>query len=164
MGDEGMRSVYIISPKTKAIMTKESAYYRAHILEENKENYSVHTPEQIIDYNCLLYGSTLKGRRGAVKDVLKSASKLPVPIIPDKGVFMIPTASTKNKDCVWVAYHHIDDYEQRNDRTFIAFHDGTGIYINTSVNTFDSQYKRTSQVIVHVNRGIIFGKSPYAWW
>lgn len=160
-----MHPVYIISLKTKAIIPKESAYYRSLIIiEGGKEIHSIHSPEQIIDNSCLLYGSTLKGRKDAVKDVLKSASKLPVPVNPALGIFMMPTASTKNKDCVWLAYHHIDDYEQRDDKTYIAFYDGTGIYINTSVSTFDSQYKRTSQIIVHVNRGVLFGKNTYAWW
>lgn len=159
MGD-GDRSVYIISPKTKAIIAKDSAYYRSHILEENRERFTIHKPEQIIDHSCLVYGSTLEGRRKAVKDVLKSASKLPISVIPENGVFMIPTASIKSKGCVWVAYHHIDDYEQRDDKTYIAFRDQTGIYINTSENTFDSQYKRTSQVIVHLNWQRLFGRGP----
>lgn len=156
-------SVYTMTFQTKAIMNKESGYYRSRILEGKRERYAIHKPEQIIENNCLIYGSTLEGRKAAVKDILKSSSKLPIPIAPERGLYMIPTASAKKMDCVWVAYHHIDFYEQRDDKTYIAFTDGSGIYVNTSVSTFDMQYKRMSQVIVHLNRPVIFGRSNYIW-
>jgi competence protein ComK len=158
---KGSTSVYTITYHTKAIMNKESAYYRSLILEGKRERYGIHKPEQIIDNNCLIYGATLEGMRIAVKNILNSSSKLPIPISTEKGFYMIPTASTKKKDCVWVAYHHIKFYEQRDDKTYIAFNDGTGIYVNTSESTFDMQYKRMSQVIVHLNWPVIFGRTNY---
>ncbi|MFC4558035.1 competence protein ComK [Virgibacillus kekensis] len=164
MGDVySTTSVYIITQQTKAILTKESNYYRSRILEGQEERHSVFRPEQIIDHTCLLYGSTLEGRRAAVRDILKINSKVPVPVIPDKGVYMLPTSSTKNKDCVWLSYYHIEDYEQRDDKTYVAFTDGTGIYVNTSENTFDMQYKRTSQIIAKQNRSVFFGRRSLFW-
>ncbi|PAV31327.1 competence protein [Virgibacillus profundi] len=163
MGD-GRRPVYIITQRTKAIMFDASAYYRSRILEVGEEKFSRHNPEQIIDNSCLVYGASLDGRKSPVKEILNSVSKLPVPVNVDKGIYMIPTASTKNKDCVWVSYQHILTYEQRGDQTYIAFRDGTGIYVNISEKAFDIQYKRTSQVIVHMNRGTLFGKHWYPWW
>lgn len=162
MGDRSSSSVYIITQQTKAILTKESAYYRSQILEVQRERNSIFRPEQIIDHTCLLYGSTLAGRRAAVKGILKINSKVPVPVIPGKGVYLLPTSSTKNKDCVWLSYYHIDNYEQRDDKTYIAFSDGTGLYVNISESTFDLQYKRTSQVIAKQNRSVFFGRrSPF---
>ncbi|WP_339226553.1 competence protein ComK [Oceanobacillus sp. FSL K6-2867] len=151
-----MGKLYIISSDTKAIMRHTSSYFRAKVLEGNEDKDSIHTPEQIIDNSCLLYGSNLKGRKEAVQKILCTTSKLPVPVSPTRGVFMFPTSSTKNKDCVWVAFHQIKFYEQRADMTYIEFLDGTGIYVNASENTIDTQYKRTSQVIVHYNRRILF--------
>ncbi|ASN04100.1 competence protein ComK [Virgibacillus necropolis] len=153
-----MTSVFIITRATKAIVSKESSYYRSLILESKNERHSLHKPEQIIDNTCLLYGSTLEGRRTAAKDILKITSKIPVPVIPDKGVYMLPTSSTKNKERVWLAYHHIDFYEQRNDKTFVAFTDGSGLYVNASETTIDMQYKRASQLIVKLNRSTLFGR------
>ncbi|WP_430790280.1 competence protein ComK [Virgibacillus flavescens] len=152
------KSVFIITQTTKAIISEDSTYYRSLILEGVKERHSLHKPEQIIDNTCLLYGSTLAGRRAAVKDILKITNKIPVPVIPDKGVYMMPTASTKNKDCAWLSYDHIDFYEQRDGKTFVGFNDGSGLYVNASVSTIDMQYKRTSQLIVKLNRAILFGR------
>ncbi|API91796.1 hypothetical protein J32TS6_21940 [Virgibacillus pantothenticus] len=153
-------SLYIISPHTKAIRWSEHNYYRSHILEADMtETMSLHKPEQIIDNSCLIYGSTLEGRRIAVKDVLGSSSKLPIPVIPEKGVFMMPTASIKNKNNVWLAYHHIYGFERNDKGTYVVFYDGSELQLDISLNTFDLQYKRTSQLIVHMNRAFLFGQS-----
>ncbi|QKY70453.1 competence protein ComK [Lentibacillus sp. CBA3610] len=161
MGGQFSPSIYIISRRTKAIMTKDSAYYRSRISEIAQDRHSVHSPEQIIDHTCLLYGSTLEGRRESVKDLLKLNSKVPIPVIPDKGVYMLPTSSSKNKDNVWLSFYQIDYFEQRDDRTYVVFHDGTGLYVNTSEATFDMQYKRTSQLIAKLNRSLFFGNRPF---
>jgi competence protein ComK len=157
IGGGRMERLYIISSDTKAIMRTASSYYRSKVLEGNEDKFSIKSPEQIIDNSCLLYGADLKGRKQAVRKILSTTSKLPVPISPTRGVFMFPTSSTKNKDCVWIAFHQVKFYEQRADRTYIGFFDDTGIYVNASENSIDAQYKRTSQVIVHYNRRILFG-------
>ncbi|MBY7144698.1 competence protein ComK [Virgibacillus sp. NKC19-3] len=148
---------YIIEKQTKAIMTKNTTYYRTQILEGGKKRHSSYTLEHILDQSCIAFGSSLKGRKDAVKEILHSASKLPVPIDTDSGLYMLPTSSLKSNDCVWLAYHHIKFYEGRDDKTFIGFRDGTGIYVNASYNIIDMQHKRTSQLIIYFNREKIFG-------
>ncbi|MEC5424511.1 competence protein ComK [Virgibacillus sp. C22-A2] len=155
-------SVYIISPLTKAILTTESTYYRSLILEKNTKKKSIYTAEQIIDHNCLLDVSSIEGRRTVVKSILNASSKLPIPVSVEQGLYMLPTASTKNKDRVWLAYEHIEAYEQDGENTYITFRDGSGIYVNISQRAIDMQYKRASQVIVALNRPVIFGRSPYS--
>lgn len=156
--DKSVTSVFIITRATKAIIAKDSTYYRSLILEGSKEQHSLHRPEQILDNSCLIYSSTLGGRRTAAKKILRSTSKIPIPVSPEKGLYMLPTSSTKNKDCVWFSYYHIDFYEQRENKTYVAFNDGSGLYVNTSLSSFDLQYKRTSQVIVKQNHGLLFGR------
>ncbi|WP_042221455.1 competence protein ComK [Oceanobacillus manasiensis] len=160
MGDT-ITSVYIITPHTKAIISHESAYYKSLIYETGEERHSIHNPTQIIDNNCLIFGASREGRKKSVKDILGASSKLPLPVIPQVGVYMIPTASSKNKDCVWISYHQVASYEQQGDKTYITFLDGTGIHAATTKSSFDMQYKRTSQLIVHMNRSIIFGRAAF---
>ncbi|WP_156290904.1 competence protein ComK [Oceanobacillus salinisoli] len=164
-----MYHIYMVTRETKMLILMESSmYYRSLIIEENQETdnsskYSHFKPEQIIDYNCKRYGSTLNGRKEVVKEILHSSSKIPIPIIPHLGIYIFPTASNKNKNCVWLAYHHIKDYKEHNDKTMVSFFDGTGMEINSSTSVFDRQYKRASQVIVHFNRSLLFGKGPKLW-
>ncbi|HLR61502.1 MAG TPA: competence protein ComK [Lentibacillus sp.] len=163
MGENFASPVYIITEHTKAILTKDSAYYRSRILEVSQELNSALRPEQIIDNTCILYGSTLQGRRDSAKDLLKVKSKVPVPVIPEKGVFMLPTCASKNKNNVWVSFYHIKSFERQGNGTYVSFYDGTGLFINTSESTFDMQFKRTGQIIARLNRSFFFGSGPY-WW
>jgi competence protein ComK len=159
---------YTVTKDTKMIVEEESAYYRSCIIEENQttentKGYSPYKPEQIIDYNCKQFGSTLSGRREVVGEILKSSSKIPIPINPQSGIYFIPTASTRNINCVWIAYHQIKQYKKSDEQTLVLFHDGTSELIPTTPSVFDRQYKRTSQVIVHFNRHTLFGDGPKLW-
>lgn len=155
---KGFSPIYTINHQTNAIMNKESKYFRSLILEGKQKRHAIHKLKEIIDYNCIHYGATSEGRKTVVKNILGSSSKLPIPISPEKGLYMIPTVSLKNKDCVLIAYHQVKFYEQRDDKTYIAFKDGTGLYVNVSESAFNMQYKRTGQVIVHLNWQVIFKK------
>ncbi len=152
-----MHTVYRITKKTKLLTHADSNYYRSYIVEEEGEHYSVHRPEEIIGRNCLSYKASLEGRLDVVKGILKSSTKLPVPIFPEYGIFLMPTASIRNPSCVWIAYHQVHHYETYKKGTYIHFYDGTGYFVNITESAFDKQYKRTSQVIVHLNREKLFG-------
>lgn len=155
--------VYIIKQQTKAILSKDSAYYHALIIEGQRERHSIYHPEQIIDHSCILYGSTLDGRRNAAKKILKISSKVPISVIPEEGVYMLPTSSIKSKNCAWLSYYQISDYEQRDNKTYVTFSDGTGLFVSTSERSFDLQMKRTSQLIASLNRSIFFPKKINSW-
>ena len=150
-----MSVVYIISRQTKAIIFSSSAYYRSIILEGTKRKESIQYPEKILDHSCLMYGSTLEGRKKAAQNILKTNVKLPIAVIPDLGVYMVPTSSHKNKDRAYISYFHIKDYKQVKNKTLITFKDETEHLIETSINSFDMQYKKTSQLIVHFHREVI---------
>ncbi|QGS69590.1 hypothetical protein CV093_18815 [Oceanobacillus sp. 143] len=114
-----MENVYLVSQKTKAILLNDSNYYRSVVIEADSQLYLTHKAEDIINHSCIIYGATLEGRRGAVKKILKSMSKLPIAISSRNGIYMFPTASNKNKDCVWLAYHHIKDYFVHNEKPML---------------------------------------------
>jgi len=148
---------FLITKHTKAIYLHDTGYYRAKILDGEDELCSIETPTKIISENCISNGSTLEGREKAVKQILKTKSKLPVPVVPAKGIYMFPTLSKRNEHCIWLSYYQIDNYKQIDNRTLIQFKDGTGIYAKISEPVVDLQFKRTSQVIAQLNRPTIFG-------
>ena len=150
------KATYIITVDTKAIMHKDSNYYRTLILEGKEEKKSQATVLEILNRNCLDYGASFKGRRETSSYYLHSNNKLPIAVHPAKGIYFFPTASLTNKDCVWLAYHHIKRIIKSEDKTYVLFHDGTGIYINSSYYTVDNQKKRTSELIVQLNRDQLF--------
>lgn len=152
--------LFSITRETKAIYLCDTGYYRSKIFEKNETFYSVRSPMRILDDDCLGHGSSLEGREKAVEKILKTRSKLPVPVNPDKGIYLFPTLSKRNKDCIWLSYYQIDDYDEVNDRTLVTFQDGTYLYVKVSEAVLDLQFKRTSQVIAQLNRDKIFGLDP----
>lgn len=151
-----MKFTYTITRETKAIIPLDRNYSRSRIFEGRSKPSSIYTPLQIIDHNCIIHGASWKERQLGVKNILNSNTKLPVPVSPDEGIFMMPTAAVKSRQCIWISYHHVKEYEQIGDQIYVHFHDGTGIFAKTTTQRFDNQYKRTSQVIVHFNRHILF--------
>lgn len=146
---EGGKVKYIISNKTLAITSIESNYYRTKIYEEDDVIYSKESPLTIIENSCLHYGSSLQGRKDASKHILKSNSKLPITITPHHKLFILPTKSHRNKECVWFSYYHVEDYIKIEDRLAVLLSNYNVMNINISFNQFDMQMKRTSQLIAY---------------
>src|SRR5699024_5181905 len=97
---ENTNSIFAITQNTKAIITNQSDYFKTVILEGKYKHYSTHRAEKILDVNCIHFGSSLTGRRTAVRNLFKIYNKIPVSVNPLQGVYMMPTSSVKSKDCV----------------------------------------------------------------
>ena len=141
--------MYEINKKTMAIISKNTGYYRTKIIEEDKIKHSPHSPLQLLDHNCIINGASLEGRIKTVKKILRSKTKLPIPIQPKKGIYMFPTISMKNINCVWISYFHVKEHGKRDKKTYIQFNNNMNYFVSTSANQFDLQMKRTSQVIAY---------------
>gem|GEM_PF-3167933 len=150
-----MKNTYEITKQTKAILMKDSPYYRSEIWEEGRKKYCIDSPLKIIKENC---GGSFNERAAAAQIVLQSNSKLPIVISPEEKIYMFPTESMRGENLILLAYHQIKDYMARDDHTYIKFLDGTGIYVRTSLYIIDQQYKRTSQLIIYDHREQLFGK------
>src|SRR5690625_1548493 len=109
--------MYTITKHTKAIITKDSPYYRTKILVGYKDRYSILKPEEILRNSCLAYGVSMEGGIEVAKNVLNINSKVPFAVCRDKAIYMIQTATAKKKDCVWISKLHIAVYEQRYHKT-----------------------------------------------
>ncbi|WP_368653324.1 competence protein ComK [Ornithinibacillus sp. 4-3] len=152
-------TMYIITKNTKAIIANSSGHYRSKIFHSEGESNSIHSPRQIISYNCMKNHSSMEGRETAARHVLRTNSKLPISVNPSLGIYLFPTTSPRNPQCVWLSYYHIDFFKQVDELTYIHFQDGTNLHISISERTLDQQYKKTSQLIAAFHRENIFGYS-----
>ncbi|WP_217586432.1 competence protein ComK [Lentibacillus saliphilus] len=143
---------YLISRNTKAILAHDSPYYKARIFEREEPENVIKSPQVILEENCIIYGSSLHGRRESVKKLLGLKYKVPIPVDPKKDVFFFPTAASRNKDCVWLAYYQIQNFREEGDRLKVQFLDGTCLLINVSLHAFSQQYLKTAQVITMMSR------------
>ncbi|MBN6205346.1 competence protein ComK [Ralstonia pickettii] len=151
-----MKKVYKITKQTQAILTKHSPYYRSEIWEEGRRRHSLHSPLKIIKENC---SGRFEERTALAQTALQSSSKLPIVISPEEKIYMFPTESIRGKNLILLSYHQIKDYIERDNRTYIEFLDGTGIYVKASAHIIDQQYKKTGQLIVYDHREQLFGQA-----
>lgn len=151
-----MMPVYQISKSTKALISENYNTYNTRILDTKGEKLSNHKLEHILAKNCLNYGSAIEGTKKYVSKILQTKINLPIPVFPIKGIFMFPTTSLSNDDCVMLSYFQIKFYKKINEHVFVRFHDETDLSLNVSHYTFDRQFKKTAQVIAELQRPIIW--------
>lgn len=147
---------YYINAETQLLMKMDDGKYRTKIVEEDRTIESDCDPLKIIDENCTFSGASLEGRFATVRRILNSRTNLPIPVHLYEGVYLFPTISTSNDDCIWISYFHISKYEPFGNRAAITFHNDQRIVLNISYNRLDQQIKRTSQVIAYYYRLLHF--------
>lgn len=143
---------YIIHDRTLAMTFMESNYFRTKIIETDGVHYIKEDPLTIIKNSCKHYGHALCVWNKLVKEKLKLKSKLPVPILPTKGLFFLPTTSYRNEQCAWISYYQIAHYMKKNNKLKIILHNGSVITTKISLNQFKLQLKRTGLVISYFYR------------
>lgn len=141
--------IYRINKNTQAIVNIDKGSLRSKIIEENKVRKSRHTPKMILNKSCTMFGSSYEGRKATVSYVLKSKSKLPVPVHLAFAIYMFPTTSIRNSSCIWLAYYQIKEFIKTRKGTLVYFKNGTKLHTNISYNQFNNQLRRTSQVIAY---------------
>lgn len=140
---------YIINERTFAMTMVDSNYFRTKIIETNDVLYLKEDPLTIIKNSCEHYGYAFSGWNKLVKQLLQRNSKLPVPILPPKGLFYVPTTSYRNEQCAWISYYQIAHYIQKKNKLKIILQNGHTIVSNISLNQFKLQIKRTSLIIAY---------------
>ncbi|MDC3425006.1 competence protein ComK [Aquibacillus sp. 3ASR75-11] len=161
-----VKNDYILSRNTLAIITRDHQDCRSLILEQYyQEMKSLDAPVTILNRTCILYGADFEGRRKYAQHILKTDKKIPVSIIPQHGVFMFPTAATTNRNCVWLSYYRISNYQMHNDfQTLVTFDEGSLLIVDIPAKSFQRQYNLTGQLVAQSLKGIVlpdFGTCPF---
>ena len=154
-------STYLISNQTMAIISINQEHYHSLILEPDKKIVTVKKPIQILHESCIVAGSTFNGRRLAIKEMLGTDKKLPVPVDSERGIYIIATSAVKNEECAWVSYSHIQKFQDKDYQTLITFRNGYELLVDTSRKSFEQLYYRTSNIVVQLNHNKLFGQEDY---
>lgn len=142
--------MYVINPNTIALQRANLGYFRTKIIELNASKTSQFSISEILKHSCNVYGSSYVGRRDFSSYVLQSNYKLPIPIYPEGGVYLLPTSSQQNPNCIWLSYYHIENYRSEGKLTALQLSNQQQMYIDVTYKQFDNQMKRTSQVIAQL--------------
>ncbi|MDX8047132.1 competence protein ComK [Gracilibacillus sp. S3-1-1] len=141
-----MMQNYRITENTLAILPTDNAPNRTKIIEMEQDVYHTSSPSQIIRENCLHYGASYEGRKQSINYHLHYHQKVPIAIFPKRDLYAFPTESPRNKNCIWLLFHGVNDIQvEGNDASGMAtvqFINGRRLVLNVSVYTMRAQYER----------------------
>lgn len=132
---------YLIDQRTLAIEPVFDGVYQSKITTIDGVFYSKESCTHLLGTACKYYASTMEGRVGATREIMKYYHRIPFIIIPlSVGVF--PTTSPKNMNCVWIFNHRfeVDKLEKRKSR--VRFLGGESIIVAVSKHTLEKQQLR----------------------
>ncbi|MBM6618656.1 competence protein ComK [Bacillus suaedaesalsae] len=143
---------YEISPTTLAILPAYHATYASKILDLQGEFYCKETPMKLIEHACLEGGSSLEGRRKALRHKLSFHQYPPIPINPLEDIYAFPTCSPESYECIWLFYEHILHLQPHHQSTIVTFHNHQTLEVHISIAVMKKQMSRTESCIVAFSR------------
>ena len=140
---------YEISSETLALIPL--GHKKTRIIEINNELFINDNPINIIDYNCKINGSSYKGRNDSSKLLLETTSKLPIIIEEINKIIFFPTNSVRNKECCWISFNNIKDYNKKDKNVIITFKNNDKIDFNISFKILETQLIKVNRLILKIN-------------
>ena len=136
---------YLINEETCALIPVGNA--KTNIIENTCNKVFTENCTDIVSYSCKVNGSTLDGRQKGSSYLIGSSYKPPIIINDEIGLILIPTHSTRNKDCIWISLNNLLNYGPiKNDKVEIEFRNHEKMIVNTSFNIFDKQVLRATRL------------------
>ncbi|AJD92237.1 hypothetical protein JMA_29200 [Jeotgalibacillus malaysiensis] len=141
---------YKINQKTMAIRCARHLEYQTHIIESGQSCYSPMTPLQLMDYACIMGGSTYKGRQDSVRYKFSFYSKIPILVNQNEEIIMFPTHSPTHIDNTWISLEHFHKAYEHTERgkAIVEFINGERITVSCSVKTINKQHQRASALML----------------
>ncbi|MBM7647586.1 competence protein ComK [Bacillus ectoiniformans] len=149
-------SIYVITPQTMLVEPRPyGTKIYSWVIEEDTSFLLPVKPTILIKQSCLAYGSTYEGRRDATKLVSSLATKTPILI---EGMYLFPTLSPANRECIWVSLNHIDHSVSNGMKhTDLLFKNGVRRTLALSNRSFQSQIKKTMMFQLKITEGFKTG-------
>ena len=133
--------MYEINKNTMAICTNHS---ETIIYEVDNLIKSVNNSGEIIEYNCLYYGSSYKGRVEGSKNLIGISYKLPIILEETNEIIYFPV---KNKNSIlWINYKMVKNYYKKEKNTIILFVNDEKIIVNNSYESVNNQILKSSRL------------------
>lgn len=136
-----------INRKTTAVMYYSHPQYQTLMIETDGAFLTSKPPEQLFEEACLKHGSSYEGRRKAVIHVLQYWKRTPFAIAPLLGIYAFPTASSRDRDCVWLFLEHTLQFlpdPTNHQHSIVQFRNGKELGVKASARFLYTQYERTS--------------------
>lgn len=112
------------------------------IVQSQTEILIKQKPIELIDTICNRYGLSGYGSIHAIKQTLKIHQKCPILIHPILQIYMFPTISMKDNNCIWINSKRILKLSVLDFQTLITFIDQSSIICNVGIRSIKKQIKR----------------------
>lgn len=143
--------MYKITKNTYAILAYTKT--KSKIIEKEKIFYINSSVNDIIEYNCYINGSTLKGRQKASAYLLGIKAKPPAILSETEEIIIFPTHSIINEKSSWIVLKNVLKYSNyRNKKTVVEFQNHEKIIINISPYIFDQQIIKATRLEFIIKR------------
>ncbi|NIK11828.1 competence protein ComK [Alkalibacillus almallahensis] len=130
--------------------------YKSWIYERHTEYLCQQTPEEILDESCKRKGiTTYDGRKKAVADVLRSKTKLPIPIEINSHSIFMPTTMKQRDRCDWFSYQYALDIKPSAKGDFfktIVLTNRKEVDLEITVSTYKKQMQHAGSLIGYFNK------------
>ena len=135
---------YIINSKTYGLIPIKN---NTRVIEEQKVIIIKENLNEIISYNCYLYGSTLEGRQKGSGRLIGTQYKPPIILNEKANIVLIPTHSSRNNNCSWFNLSSILTYYPCGSRvSMLEFKNSKKIIINVSYSVLDKQVLKATRL------------------
>ena len=144
---------YIISSDTLAIMPYLKHY--SIIYEKEKIKIIKKRPNNIINFNCRLHGSSYQGRLSGTSTLIGCNYKAPITI--DNNMVFFPTTSPRLKECSWVNSNNISNiyFDNKSNTSKVNFINNKVISLNVSINILNNQLLKSYILDSKIKKNIV---------
>lgn len=109
-------------------------------------NFKGNVLKNVLNYNCILYGSSLNGRKKASQVALKSKYKLPV-VVSEKEKLLFFPINEEGKE-IWVNYEMVKDLKKEESKVKVEFKNGYVKVFNVKFTIFNNMIMKSSRLWV----------------
>lgn len=103
---------------------------------------------ELINYSCAYYGSSLQGRLDGAKLALGSKYKLPIIVEETREIIFFPTTSYRNNKCVWISLKNISNYRHKENKVIVLFKNNQTLTLDISYESFENQVLRATKLLL----------------
>ncbi|GIN84070.1 competence transcription factor [Heyndrickxia sporothermodurans] len=139
---------YEISPYTMVVLPMQygSKLY-SEVIEVVDSFISPFKPIEIVKKSCDYFGSSYEGRKNGTKRLIGVTHKAPIIVDPYTSIFLFPTTSPINPDCIWISHDQVAHFERSStNTTIVTFRNKQTLEIPISRSSFQNQLQRTAQL------------------
>ncbi len=148
---------HIITRATEAIIPVYNEFGHLHsvIYESMEKHFITMTPKKLIEENCRFYFSTFEGRMEAARELLNITQMVPICISERTKIYLFPTCSPRNEECMWLNPVHIKGiYPLLADQSEVILTGGEKITIPMHKEPLQARIQKTGHLFYCIEQRV----------